>query len=978
MSAQPGSPIRSSKVARGSSPEQAARAFLTDYGSAFGLRNPGQDLTAVRTDQTPDGVRVVRFQQKVSGVPVLAGEIVVASQADGAVLSVSSDASTVSGTPTTNRVDKASAISVAFASVAKETGADAAKLRGNGGIWLYEPTLVGDARPGTRNVWRIEVTSTVDADLRYEVLVDANTSRVVLALELNRGAKQRVVCDFANQQFPAGQDPACNTGNPGRIEGGPVSTVADVNQAYDNLGHSYDYYSTVLGRDSFDGIGSPLRASVRVCRAGSTCPFKNAYWNGEQLVFGQGYAGALDVVGHELTHGVNQYTAGFYYAFQSGALDESFADIFGQLIQFKATGMVPNSTNWTAGENLPGGAIRNMANPGQYGQPDKMTASNYWGWWDPNEDGYPEDNGGVHYNSGVGNNAAYLIAQPGSKSFGGTAVNGIGLEKAGKLYYRALQLLVSGSDYADLADALENACQQLVSAGDLSTTECGEVSKAIAAVEMRSQPIWPSATAPESPQCPTGSTRDDIQSTDFEGTTAGNSMWTPNQTANWGLLTPAQYGLSYAHSGVNSWLGGTPSGHTQDPSVRTSTTTMTNPIAVPAGRSTFFWFAHALEFDSLRGVNYDGGRVEYQVDNGAWTDAGSLFTHNGYNVTVASGLPISGRAFGWSSHGYMSSRLELTQFAGRQIKLRFALYADDTVSSAWIVDDTSVYSCTSTTPGGVRSLVSLGDIRAAHLTWQAPEATPTTGVTGYQITATPALAGFPKTVPANTTDLWIYGLAQNTHYRFGVTPTSASGSGPTYSVGALATWIKLNGVASPVRYPTQVNVNGTVYAVGGTLATSGYVQIHGRATGTTTWSYLGTVGVASNGTFSFWHRPPQNYQYTVVHYGGRNFLGSTSSTVGTSVIPQVSIAPSTWTPYRGTYVTFSGTTLPVRRYATISLQYQYKGRWYTLTTGKTYYAGSYKIAGKLGTPGSYPFRVVVHADGSFAEAISVSKTVTFR
>ena len=117
-----------------------------------------------------------------------------------------------------------------------------------------------------------------------------------------------------------------------RREGGAVSTVVDVNKAYDYLGETYEFYHSRFGRDSIDGAGMPMRATVRACDYRYSCPYDNAFWDGEQMVFGQGYAAADDVVGHELTHGVTQHTSRLFYISEAGAINESLSDIMGQFI----------------------------------------------------------------------------------------------------------------------------------------------------------------------------------------------------------------------------------------------------------------------------------------------------------------------------------------------------------------------------------------------------------------------------------------------------------------------------------------------------------------------------------------------------------------------------------------------------------------------------------------------------------------------
>jgi Zn-dependent metalloprotease len=213
-------------------------------------------------------------------------------------------------------------------------------------------------------------------------------------------------------------DAECDNDLPGdliRDEGDdPSGGDQEANQVFDNLGQVFDYYSNTFGRDSYDDAGGDLIASINFCETPGT-PMRNAYWNGSQMVFGDGYASSLDITAHELTHAVTEQTAGLEYQCQSGALNESMSDIFASNV---------DDDDWQIGENLPGGAIRDMEHPedGDPPQPAHVDDFN-----DMPNDGSPfSDHGGVHYNSGIPNHAYYLM------------VKAIGRDAAEAIVYRAL------------------------------------------------------------------------------------------------------------------------------------------------------------------------------------------------------------------------------------------------------------------------------------------------------------------------------------------------------------------------------------------------------------------------------------------------------------------------------------------------------------------------------------------------------------
>jgi Zn-dependent metalloprotease len=214
----------------------------------------------------------------------------------------------------------------------------------------------------------------------------------------------------------------------------------------------YDYYLTNFNRNSFDNNGSIIKSYVHF-----DIGYANAFWNGQVLSLGDGDAvetgprAYLNVIGHEFTHGVVQYSANLAYQGESGALNESFSDIFGTALEFYKK---PSTANWLHGEEasiIPGGFIRSLQNPKLRQQPDTYESPSQNGYWqNPNE---PYDYGGVHINSGVQNYWFYLLSQGGSgtNDLGNTySVTGIGISDASKIaYYNLTTQLTDNSTYYD-------------------------------------------------------------------------------------------------------------------------------------------------------------------------------------------------------------------------------------------------------------------------------------------------------------------------------------------------------------------------------------------------------------------------------------------------------------------------------------------------------------------------------------------------
>jgi Zn-dependent metalloprotease len=248
-----------------------------------------------------------------------------------------------------------------------------------------------------------------------------------------------------------------------RSEGDPDSSDAGVNEAYDGAGATYDLYSDAYGRNSIDDRGMRIDSSVHYGDQ-----YDNAFWDGAQMVYGDGdgdlferFTISVDVIGHELTHGVTDKEAALEYHDQPGALNESFSDVFGSLVKQRARNQTAADADWIIGEGLftskvRGVGLRSLKAPGSaYADPvlgnDPQPAhmSNY--------DSSPDDNGGVHVNSGIPNHAFYLAA---------VAIGGFAWEKAGRIWYVALtERLRPQSEFADAARATASVAGDLYGAG---------------------------------------------------------------------------------------------------------------------------------------------------------------------------------------------------------------------------------------------------------------------------------------------------------------------------------------------------------------------------------------------------------------------------------------------------------------------------------------------------------------------------------
>ncbi|WP_035282267.1 protealysin inhibitor emfourin [Brevibacterium album] len=245
-----------------------------------------------------------------------------------------------------------------------------------------------------------------------------------------------------------------------RGEGGSATGDPAADEAYDGLGATWELFFEQFGRDSLDGRGMPLLGTVHFGR-----DYANAFWDGRQMVFGDGdgelfhrFTASLDVIGHELAHGVIEFTAGLRYADQPGALNESIADVFGSLVRQRLLDQTAGEADWLIGaelftERVQGRALRSMAAPGtayddpvlgrdpQPGHMDDFVRTQ-------------DDNGGVHINSGIPNRAFHLAA---------TALGGRAWERAGAIWYAALTGpgIAADCDFAGFAALTAEAAAHL-------------------------------------------------------------------------------------------------------------------------------------------------------------------------------------------------------------------------------------------------------------------------------------------------------------------------------------------------------------------------------------------------------------------------------------------------------------------------------------------------------------------------------------
>lgn len=473
--------------------------FLSEVKSALKIQDTDQELEMINMESDELGMTHIQLQQKFKNIPVYGGEIWLHTKGDKIDVLNGRNFPTPKLGSVSPSISEEQAIEFAMADVGKKSIVQRTGVTGKL-LSMQKNTseLIIYHKDGNFEEERLAYNLTIKPNVleRWTYFIDANTGEVLkrfnntcsldgpftaTAKDLNNISRsfgvqqvdgiyymidaQRPMYNKSSSKLP--DDPigaiwtidaknskssnmsyAHNTSS----NGSTWSTTAV--SAHYNAGLCYEYYRTKFGRNSLDNKGGSIISVINIADDDGR-GMDNAYWNGEFMGYGNGrdafkpLAGALDVGGHEMTHGVVEATAKLEYQNQSGALNESFADIFGAMI---------DRDDWTMGEDIikagafPSGALRSLSNPNQGGKNDPgyqpKTMSQYANL--PNtEDG---DNGGVHVNSGIPNYAFFLFASNAN----------VGKDKAEQVYYRALtKYLTRTSKFVDARLAVVRAAADI-------------------------------------------------------------------------------------------------------------------------------------------------------------------------------------------------------------------------------------------------------------------------------------------------------------------------------------------------------------------------------------------------------------------------------------------------------------------------------------------------------------------------------------
>ena len=504
----------------GKTAERTTIELVDQYRDLFKMTDAAAELSLAKSEVDHLAMTHVRFQQVTHGVPVVGAELAAHNDAQGRLTSI--DANYISGIRDLDVQPKLSvqlARDIALADViATSKNIDESKLTASEGKLAV---LAGGERPAALAfeytiravfgdepaIWILTVDAkTGDILHRYNnlqtieatgagVLGDTKKFQVVQSgssYAMNDTSRGVSISTYDANGQQAGPSQGATTVSSSTLTSwdrgmGPGAAV----DAHVYAGVVFDYYKKVHARNAIDGAGGAMLSTAHFGQA-----YDNAFWDGTGMSYGDGgqlfrpLSAGLDVVAHEFTHGVTERTSNLNYQGQSGALNESVSDIFGVFIEHS---LRPDDTkNWTMGENIALGTIgiRDFKTPANGDQPGNMSVYV----------NTQQDNGGVHINSGIPNNAAYLMTMGGTNPVSKTKVAfGIGWEKSEQLWYRAnTKYFLSTTNFAQAAQGVMQAAKDIaLTANETNIVDCAW--KAVGVVQGTCAAITdPNATTPAS------------------------------------------------------------------------------------------------------------------------------------------------------------------------------------------------------------------------------------------------------------------------------------------------------------------------------------------------------------------------------------------------------------------------------------------------------------------------------------------------
>lgn len=696
-----------------------ASEFLAENFRAFNLRS-ANDL--VLLDETTDnyGLKNVTYRQQYQGIPVYDGLLKFHFNAKEELSSINGNSISIAKLNTVPDITAAEAEIIARDMVTKQdlnksnTPLQTAKTN----LIIFPKNLMQGGIVTPYLAYQIEVTN--KKDVREYIFINAHTGELVEQFTGIHPIDRKLYetnTTATNLKWKEGD------AFPGTLSSWQQNEVVTSE-------HVYNFFKNAFGYVSYDAADHTM---ITVNNDPTiSCP--NARWNGTYAGYCDGTA-TDDVIAHEWGHAYTEYTSGLIYQYQSGALNESYSDVWGETIDLinnymdegenlsvRTTTACSGSLRWKVGEDATsfGGAIRDMWNPNCNGDPAKvLDAANYYCG--------TADSGGVHTNSGVTNHLYALLVDGGT--YNGYTMTGMGFVKAAHLWWRAQKnYLTATSDFANFADALEASANDLIGVNlqGLSTTvtpagltglsitsaDVQNVKNGILAVQLRTSPAtqcnYTPLLAQSAPSLCASATNNPLFKEDWEN---GLGNWTvtnvPTKPSTWEARDwTIKSNLPKSRPGKAIFaidpINGDCASNLQNGILRLESPTITMPTFT-SGKYEMA-FNHYVATEST----WDGGNIKYSLNEGSWILVPvTAFIYNGYNSTLdgtsSNDNPLKGqRAFTGTDGGSLGgswgqSVIDLSKLgvtSGSKIKFRFEMGTDGCNGvEGWYLDELYVYNC---------------------------------------------------------------------------------------------------------------------------------------------------------------------------------------------------------------------------------------------------------------------------------------------
>ncbi|WP_379968372.1 M4 family metallopeptidase [Epilithonimonas sp. UC225_85] len=696
-----------------------AAEFLAENFKAFNLKSIN-DLVFVEEKTDNYGLKNVIYRQQYQGIPVYDGLLKFHFNSKEELTSINGNAISNIKVNSTPDISSAEAENIAKSLVLKQdlNKSNASLQAAKSNLLIFPKNLVQGGVVTSFLAYEVEVTNKVD--VREFVFIDAHTGELV---EQFTG-----IHPIDRKLYETNTNATNLKWKEGDVFPGALS-IWQQNEVTTSE-HVYNFFKNAFGYVSYDAADH----SMTTVNNDPTISCPNARWNGTYAGYCDGTA-TDDVIAHEWGHAYTEYTSGLIYQYQSGALNESYSDVWGETIDLinnyqdegenlsvrTTTACSPGSVRWKMGEDATafGGAIRDMWNPNCNGDPGRVldTANYFCG---------TTDSGGVHSNSGVTNHLYALLVDGGT--YNGYTMTGIGFVKAAHLWWKAqTTYLTATSDFSNFADALEAAANDLIginlqglsttgtaaglSGQSFTTADLQNIKNGILAMQLRSSPATQCNYTPILKAVP-----------DLCASATSNPLFKETWENGLGSWTATNIPTNASSWEVRNWVvkDNLPKGRAGkaifaiDPINGNCTTSLQNgilrlespQITIPAftGGKYEMAFNHYIATEST----WDGGNIKYSLNGGAWTLVPvTAFSQNPYNLildgTANSDNPLKGqRAFTGTDGGSLGgswgqsvidlSKLNVT--SGSNIKFRFELGTDGCNGiEGWYVDEIYVYNC---------------------------------------------------------------------------------------------------------------------------------------------------------------------------------------------------------------------------------------------------------------------------------------------